>query len=398
MKTKSINTSRILGNKWVIALLIIVVVISFVITYYWEIIYDTLDEQTNRQLVREHLATIEFSEQKTEEYDPTLRPVLDLLEESSRLTESILRATETVDINIHIKNNGNGDANNLTIELRPLSKDLPGLSFDDSTKVPLVSKNGGEQKVKITVTGEADLPTGKAKIGIYLVESDSEQKIPIEPLILETRRLPSPKLVLGDSGVNEMGESGNGRIDLNEDIVLKFYVRNVGKGEAKEVNVKVKIDGSGVMPLENTDEDKIITRTFPEIKPGKYEEIKCKYFINSKFTGPKLTFTITATEKQGKYGFSELKTREFSVNTKPEMIGKINSPSIDDEAGNSRWIILIGIILIVFCSILFSIWKLLRRGKQTTPRSTTTQSKPRDSDPRQRAAYKAATGRKERLK
>ena len=309
--TKFIHTflTQKFGKNLVRALLVmaVLVVINFVIYS----VYEWFTGQHSKEIP----PSITFSEQKSEEYDPTSPPLLEIDPKKSRFTENTLDAMETGNIVIHIRNEGAGDANNLTIQLIQLSNDLQGLSFDSITKVPPVSKNGGEQRVEIPVTGTASLSDGKAKIGIYLVESDFEQKIPIKPLIFKTRRLRTPELVLVESAVNEKkSASPNNRIDLNEEIELKFHVSNIGVGVAKEVNVKVKNEQTGVRLLEKTDETKNITRTFSEIKPGDYQTITYNYFINSQFTERELIFKIIGTEKQGKYGFS--KTKEFSIDNR----------------------------------------------------------------------------------
>lgn len=328
-------------------------------------------------------------------------------------SENVLDANETATISIHIKNIGRGDAKDLTVHLK---SDFQGLSFPSITKVPTIPKKTGQQKVDIHVKGTTNLSTDKAKIEIYIDEPHFKQRIRGKQLTFQTRKLPTPKLVLADIAVEEKESAQpNKKIDLNEVVDLKFHVQNLGIGVAKKVKVEVSNRQDGVNWLKKTDKNGryITTLMFSEIKPGKYETISdtYTYHINREFKDRDLNFNIRVTEQHEKYGFDE--TKKFTINKDLKPLGKITPVSIDDEAefhespqveelpslkssGNTSWI-----ILIVFCGIIIIsiiIGKRLNRGKQTTLGTTTTQSKPSKTDPRQKAAYKAAAGRKERFK
>ena len=322
-------------------------------------------------------------------------------------SENPLKANETATLSIPIKNIGRGDAKDLTVHLK---SDFQGLSFPPITKVPPIPKKTGQQIVDIHVKGTSDLPTGKTKIEIYIDEPHFKQRIPpFKPLALSfhTWELPTPKLVLVNPTVVEKESAHpNEKIDLNEVIELQFYVQNQGVGDAKEVKVQVDNRQVGVSRL-RTDE---ITPTwlspnaiFPEIKSGEDKVVKniYTYLINSEFKDRKLLFEITVTEKHGDYGF--LETEKFPINKKLKPLGKITPVSIDDEApsyekpvieerpplkssGNILWIRL---VIVVCCGSLFIIiWKRRRRGKQT---------KPSDSDQRQKKLYEDTAGKKESI-
>ena len=323
-----------------------------------------------------------------------LPPILSI--ENINFSEKVLDADETATLSIHIKNIGRGDARDLTIHLK---SNFQGLLFPPITPVPSIPKKTGQQTVDIQVKGTTDLSTGKAKIEIYLEEPHFEQRIPGKQLTFDTRKPRTPALVLeGYAVVEKLSASPNNRIDVNEEIALRFYVQNRGTGIAEKVKIHVENNQTGVIWLKELDGTihKTTTSTFPKIGKGDHELISHSYLVNSEFTDSALYFIISATEQHGKYGFLEKK--KVAINKKLKPLGKVTPVSIDDEAefheppqveelpplkssGNTRWILL----LIVFCFGSFIIiWKRLK--------------KPSDSDARQQKAYKNAAGRKERFK
>ena len=330
---------------------------------------------------------------------PGLPPILSI--ENIKFSEKVLDADETATLSIRIKNVGRGDARDLTIHLK---SDFQGLSFPPITPVPPIPKKTGEQTVDIHIKGKSNLSTGKAKIEIYLTDPHFGIRIRGKQLTFDTRKPRTPDLVLADYAIIEkLSATPNNRIDVNEEISLEFYVQNKGTGTAENVTVEVKNNQTGVTWLPEADETGSKTATtFSKIDPGKYKLISHTYHVSSKFTDRKLHFKISATEQHSKYGFSE--TKEIAINKKLKPLGKITPISIDPEAplhedpqveelpplkssGNTRWILL---AIFVCCGFLFLIiWKRRSRGKQT---------KPSDSDQRQKDAYKAAAGRKEHIK
>lgn len=395
--------TRKLGKTWARALTVTICVTPFLILI-GSVIFVNQWWYTERKVRKNHLNTpiTAANSENTDTFSTSaLPPILSI--ENIKFSEKVLDADEIATLSIHIKNIGRGDARDLTIHLK---SNFQGLLFPQITPVPSIPKKTGQQTVDIHVKGTADLSTGKAKIEIYLEEPHFEQRIPGKQLTFDTRKPRTPDLVLVDYAVLEkVSASPNNRIDVNEEIALKFYVQNKGIGTAEKVTVQVKNNQTGVtwLPEANETGHRTTTARFSQIDPGKHELIAYTYHVNSKFTDKELRFTISATEKHGKkYGFSE--TKEVAINKKLKPLGKITPISIDDEAplhenprveelpplkssGNTPWILF---VIVVCCGLLFIIiWKRRRRGKQTNPS---------DSDQRQKAAYKEAAGRKEHFK
>lgn len=239
----------------------------------------------------------------TTDGQPELPPILTI--EDITISKSPLDAEETATLSIRIKNDGPGDAHNLTIEL---SSDLQGLSFPHSTPVPTISRRGGQETVDIRISGELDLPTDTASLDIRLIDPIFDQEHD-KPYHFETRKFPYPKLVLANVEFSEKeSASPNGRIDLNEMFYLKFSVRNSGAGTADNVTIKVENNQTGVRFLGIVDIGSQYLQeqpTFSMIDAGKSESVTYAYFVNSEFTDRALRFKISATERHGEYGFNE---------------------------------------------------------------------------------------------
>ncbi len=385
-------------KTWLTSICALTLIGSMIFVYHYAIPREKLEKH---QLNTPNVAPITTPKLENTDISSTsaLPPILSI--ENIRFSEKVLDAYETATLSIRIKNIGRGDARDLTIHLK---SNFQGLLFPPITPVPSIPKKTGQQTVDIQVKGTADLSTGKAKIEIYLEDPHFEQRIPGQQLTFDTRKPRTPDLVLGDYAVVEkVSASPNNRIDVNEEIDLKFYVQNKGTGTAQQVMVQVKNNQTGVTWLPEANETGPPTATFSQIAPGKHELISYTYHVNSKFTDKKLRFTISTTEKHSKkYGFSE--TKEVAINKKLKPLGKITPISIDDEAplhenprveelpplkssGNTLWILL---VVVVCCGSLFIIiWKRRRRGKQTNPS---------DSDQRQKKLYEDAAGKKESIK
>jgi hypothetical protein len=256
----------------------------------------------------------------------TLPPILSIQEIS--FSESVLDAEETAELSIRIKNVGPGAAKNLVIEL---SGDLQGLTFPGETSVPTIAQDGGEETVKIKIRGEHELPTAIATIDINVIEPHFKQKIRGKRLSFPTRKFRNPELILAQFAVLESRSANpNNQIDLNEMIDLKFYVQNVGQGDAEQVKINVETNQIGVLWLGAATNTGLVRThpTFSQIAAGKPELITYSYLVNSEFTDKELQFKITAKEKYGQYGFSE--TKSVAINTELVAVGSIRQVEIDD--------------------------------------------------------------------
>lgn len=271
--------------------------------------------------------TVSIDQENKEIREAQLPPIMSIEEVS--LSKNILRAQESTELKVSLKNVGPGEARNVYVEL---SSETPGLSFNEKTEFSTIAAQGGEQSVYIPIRGEISLPTGEALINIRIIEPNFKVEIQGKQLRFPIRELLTPELILAQYAVVEHTSANpNNHIDLNEMIELKFAVQNIGKGSAEDIELQVSNSQTGVMFLGVAQEDGLKRNhpKFDEIIAGKYKIINYRYFVNSEFTQEKLSFSIQAKEKYGKHGFNEI--REFDVNKDLEEEGYIRTVSIDEE-------------------------------------------------------------------
>jgi tetratricopeptide (TPR) repeat protein len=254
------------------------------------------------------------------------------------LTKSILNACDTVQLLITVKNIGPGDANNVYINL---TCELLGLTFQKKTNIPVISKNGGTQTARINIKSDIDIPTSEAVLKIEVIEPNFKVKIQGKQVRFPTKEFVKPILLLAKFAVIEnLSSNPNNQIDINEQVDVKFAIQNIGQGKAENISIAITNDQSGVMLLGVVDNSGNLVRRNPSytsISSGKFETITYRYFINSEFTSPQLTFNIKAIEKYGKYGFSQTKAVEINKVLQEE--GSIRTIAKNDNSVKGKVVI-----------------------------------------------------------
>ena len=174
-----------------------------------------------------------------------LPPILSIEEIS--FSENILDAGETAELKVTLKNTGPGDAKDVFLSL---SGGVKGIIFSEKKPLPIISKRGGSQTVKIPLSAGLDLPSGEAYLDIQVVEPHFRVKIRGKRLTFQTRKFRNPELVIAKfSAVESESSVKNRQIDLNEIFDIKFAVQNVGAGTAEDVKLSVENNQEGVMFL-----------------------------------------------------------------------------------------------------------------------------------------------------
>ena len=262
----------------------------------------------NKQTVQSNNTALKNN---NENFPIKLPPILSI--QDIALSKNLINAGETAQLSITLKNIGDGDANGVYVNL---SSDLAGLLFNSKTNFPIIAKSGGTQTINIDIKGGMDLPAADAVLKIEVVEPNFKVKIQGKQVKFPTREFSKPELLLAKFAVVEnLSASPNNQIDINEQIDVKFAIQNTGQGNAENVNIEINNSQSGVMFLGVVDNSNNLIRRNPSINSiasGKYETITYRYFVNSEFTSNQLTFTITATEKNSKYGFNQTKSVEIN--------------------------------------------------------------------------------------
>lgn len=257
-----------------------------------------------------------------------------LLIKDITLSKNMLEAGGAVTLNVTIENLGQGDADDVFLVIE---SDNEAIQTDARKKLGRIPRNGGTVSAVIPVSGTNELKQGTAALDIEVVEPNYSVKIKGKRVMIPTRELRHPVLVLASFAAVE-GDSAqrNNQVDINEIVDVKFAVQNVGQAEAADVVVKVASNQEGVMFLGQGEGS--ILQNRPELsiemlESGKYEIVNYRYFVNSRFTGKELIFNISANEKSGRSGFTETKT--VPINSELMAEGRIRTvePAPEIAAG-----------------------------------------------------------------
>ena len=249
-----------------------------------------------------------------------LPPVLSI--EEVTFSEEVLYTEEMATLTVRIKNSGDGDANDAYVQLTGY---LEGLSFPLQTPLPKIEKKGGVRTVEIPVKGEVDLPNSEAVIDIQVIEPHFKVKIKGKPVQFSARQGNLPALILANFTILNNSGTPNGPIHLNENLYLKFSVKNIGSADAEKVSVEVKSKQSGVLLIGVVDENNRPQKRHPKfgkLAVDQSETIIYRFFINAEFEenhgNAPLEFTIIAKEHHRLFGFSNTKTIKIKTKLQPE--------------------------------------------------------------------------------
>ena len=249
--------------------------------------------------------------------------------ENISFSEKVLDAMENAEILIYLKNFGPGDAHDVHALI---STNTSGISIPDELKFPDINVNAVET-LTIPVNASMELPDSYAEIIIQIIEPHFKVKINGKRLRFKTRGFIKPDLKLSKFDVKEYElPTNNQRIDINEMVYAILVVQNLGRGEARDIEVTINNRQKGLTFLGlYKGKNEIIKKPafIKSIAPGKYKIIKFCYFINSELTEDEIRFDIAATEKYQKFGFKTTKMRKVNTVLKPE--GHIKQIDYDDS-------------------------------------------------------------------
>ena len=197
-------------------------------------------------------------------------------------------AFEQCNISFTISNKGKGNANNLKVLLKNNSP-VSGLIFEKTTMIGKIEP-GKTQTVKIPVTSDLNLTTGKANFQVSFEEDKGFPPDAFE-LNIDTHEFSKPDVRV----VDQSFLTDNGNIKLGYPIQLKVLVQNVGQGMAENVNVSFLYPSVNVFPNDNSDFN------LGTLQPGDSKELVFEFQANKKYTEKTIPITVKITEKFGKY-------------------------------------------------------------------------------------------------
>ena len=244
-----------------------------------------------------------FTKQEKQSFPPDL--YIENLKFHEPSNNKALDGLETGSIKFDIVNKGRGNANNIEIDITPLTSSK-NLSFKSKTKVAKVLSKD-RTKISIPITADIDVDDLFREFRIEVTESNGFDTDPAT-ISFETLAFASPDLrieqIAIDDNEDAEGEgfsygNGNSTIEPNESIEVTAYVQNFGEGSATNVKAKIVLNSSN-RDITYPDEGKIFN--LGDIESGAYRKVEFYFYTSRRYDDENIPLSIMITENTGKFG------------------------------------------------------------------------------------------------
>ncbi|MFH1297513.1 MAG: caspase family protein [Bacteroidota bacterium] len=160
---------------------------------------------------------------------------------------NIINGNERSSIRFRIENLGSGTASKVHVKVRLKGREIRGLSYLRTHQIGDI-KGGETKEVTIPVQGSVDLDNGSAEFLIEVLEELGFDAYPLEMKII-TRPFEPPKVLITDAVFSTLT---GGKVQLNAGIQLKVLLQNIGKGDARDVQIRFHLPNPYCMFLGDT--------------------------------------------------------------------------------------------------------------------------------------------------
>jgi len=150
--------------------------------------------------------------------------------------EKILETNESAELIIDLVNNGESNAQGIEVFL-DLNNYSGGLDIEGFKIIHKIIP-GGTKKIIATIIATEMMVTESISISAYITESFGHDIYASSLVLLNTKSLTIPELVLTDININDQNNK-NGLIEPAEVIQATMYIRNNGQQMAKNVSLAV---------------------------------------------------------------------------------------------------------------------------------------------------------------
>ena len=224
---------------------------------------------------------------------------------------------EVWNIDLKIKNSGEGPAENINIEVSTTDP-ITGLNIDYPTRTFDIAP-GNSVIQRITLTGEINLDQKESKLEIKLTESRGlAPSIPLIPI--KTARFKEPKIILAQALFATQNQTP---IEKLKTITITALLKNVGEGTAENISLDI-----GYGPLIQA-LDKKNSRSITSLRPGESIKKAFNFIAVEEFNKDSIIVTLTASERFSKYGFQT--KVGVPINSKSAAVDLSNLLSSEEE-------------------------------------------------------------------
>ena len=150
--------------------------------------------------------------------------------------EKILETNESAELIIDLVNNGESNAQGIEVFL-DLNNYSGGLDIEGFKIIHKIIP-GDTKKIIATISASETMVTESISISAYITESFGHDIYASNMVLLNTKSLTIPELVLTDININDQNNK-NGLIEPAEVIQATMYIRNNGQQMAKNVSLSV---------------------------------------------------------------------------------------------------------------------------------------------------------------
>jgi uncharacterized membrane protein len=210
----------------------------------------------------------------------------------SLIPNNMLDACEQSEIDLIIKNNGQGTAFDTNLEI---TSDNHAIAFEKSYKVGDIPP-GEKKEIKIPIKADIGISDGKSNIQIVLREKrgyDSRKvvlSIPIAKLQKPQMEIVTTEINDGNTGL--ASGNGNGIIESGETVELTAFIRNTGVGSALGVNLIGENITSGVQWERGS-------TLVGAIQPGETAKAKLAFSVPRNFTSANIEPALKVMDVRG---------------------------------------------------------------------------------------------------
>ena len=236
--------------------------------------------------------------------DPPKPPYLEIEQNSMEFTDANgnrkIDANELAAIRFKLLNTGAGPGLGLKVVVQETIGGT-GLIFMKETALGTL-EIGKSKLVEIPLTGQMNIPNGKAVFQIKISEANGFGTDPVE-IEVPTRAFQAPKLLVVDYKVSSKTASV---LLKRKPFDLEVLLQNTGQGDATNVDVDFEMPANVfcLSANEKTHKDKI--------EPGESVMLSYNLVTNNEYTSSNLPFTVKVKEQYGKY--AENKTITLTMN------------------------------------------------------------------------------------
>lgn len=200
---------------------------------------------------------------------------------------NILDAEETGTLTITVKNDGKGDAFDVTVTIQA-DKSIQGLSYEQTIALGTIPAGKG-MTGSASLRASADLPTERVSFTVRVTEANGFDADP-KRLTFGLKAFEPPQLIVADMGIED--QNRNSKVEPLENVEVTVRVQNAGHGDARGVAVEIQngenvyIGGDGKTNFE-----------IGGLRAGEFRDIRFIFYTNKRIQdGQKIPITVKISE------------------------------------------------------------------------------------------------------